>query len=206
VAITTYATLLAAVEAFLFRDDLSSLLPTALSLAEARMNEDLRLSDMQSSAVLTVDDSDSKLWDLPADFLEEIRVSIGNYTMRKMTLAALEGFYAGNTGSSGEGYAIQGGQVKILPDAGDSAVVTMLYYASPDALDSDTDASTNWLLVRSPQLYMFACIRELLPMVGASSRLGEAEQLYTQALTRVQSQDQTRRLSGAVPRLKYGVV
>ena len=72
-SITTYAELQSAVGDWLNRDDLSPVVTSFISLAEARINRDLRHRQQETRSALTVG---ARYVDLPADWLETIRIQI----------------------------------------------------------------------------------------------------------------------------------
>ena len=71
--ITTYAELQSSIADFLDRDDLTSVIPTFISLAEADMNRQIRHWRQEKRANANIDTQYSAV---PADFYEVIRMYI----------------------------------------------------------------------------------------------------------------------------------
>jgi hypothetical protein len=153
--LSTYTDLQDYVAAWAKADDLTSVIVGCIQLAEARLNRSLRVSEMEAefASVALVDGSA----DLPADFLEfkELRFDgARSYTLLPKSLE-----YIRSLGSDSQGnpdfYAISGETVVCYPAVGDIAGT---YYQSIPALASN---STNWLLTKHPDLYLFATLVEL---------------------------------------------
>jgi hypothetical protein len=72
-SITTYTELKAAIADFLLRSDLTAVIPTFISLAEADMNRKMRHWRMEGRSTAQLDTQYSVM---PADFLEAIRYKI----------------------------------------------------------------------------------------------------------------------------------
>jgi hypothetical protein len=154
-SIATYADLKGQITAFTARTDLAAPADTFIDLAEARFKRDLRLREMESSAVITLTDG---VGSLPADYLEwrTVRVnSAPKATLDYMTPSQLFGAYADYTGIAGH-FTIAGDNITVRPTP--SNTITLDYYASFPALaDGQT---TNNLLTRHPGIYLYGCLLE----------------------------------------------
>jgi hypothetical protein len=65
--VTTYSGLVASVQSWLNRSDLTAKVPDFIALLEARLNRELRVPDMERMTTLVLTDG---AVDLPTDFLE----------------------------------------------------------------------------------------------------------------------------------------
>ena len=83
--ITNYTQLKTAIADFLNRDDLTSAIPTFVSLAEADMNRRLRHWRMQVRSTAEIDAQYSAF---PADWMETIRFQITDQTPSELELLA----------------------------------------------------------------------------------------------------------------------
>ena len=72
-ALSTYDELKASIADFLNRDDLTSVIPDFIKLAETGMNREVRHWRMEKRATAQLD---SQYTALPSDFLEPIRMSL----------------------------------------------------------------------------------------------------------------------------------
>jgi hypothetical protein len=83
VSITTYDELKSSIADFLNRDDLTSVIPTFISLAETDMNRKVRHWRMEDRAVALLD---TRYTALPTDFIEAQRVMITGPTVTRLEM------------------------------------------------------------------------------------------------------------------------
>lgn len=136
--------------------EVSSFADTYIDLAEAYFKQKLRTREMETSATITLD-SDGE-GDLPSDFLEIRRVnSVTNpvYDLEFMTPQVLRANYPTTTSGYPTHFTIEGDKIRVRK-VGTS--VTAYYYQTIPALSDNQ--TTNWLLDRSPLLYLTACEAE----------------------------------------------
>ena len=84
-SITTYTNLQSSVADWLLRDDLTAVIPSFISLAEANLNRDARHWRMEDRSTATLDSQYSAV---PADFLEPIRLSITSGTTSELQIVS----------------------------------------------------------------------------------------------------------------------
>ena len=117
-AITTYSELKSAVADFLNRDDLSSVVPTFISLAEAGFNRDLRHWRSQRRVSTTCDE---QYEDLPNDFISAKFLAIdtanGTKTLELASQAEISRRNLQNMNATGEPvvYTINSGEIEFVP-------------------------------------------------------------------------------------------
>lgn len=158
-ALNNYTNLKAAIASWLNREDLASQIPDFIALAEARFNRDLRLNAMLQRATISAT-SDNAV--LPNDWLEHVSVTVVNdgTIYRPLTYVTNEEFnrlrHQNLTGSF-RYYTIQEDNIALLPAMSSGTVsLEMFYYGKIPALsDSNT---TNWLLTRAPDLYLYGAL------------------------------------------------
>lgn len=157
-AISTYSELQTAVANWLNRQDLTSRIPEFIALAEAHLNRRLRVIWMEARDSGTSSDS---VVPMPDDWLETRTLRLASPTRGQQLLEyvgeeewdALEA--KGYTGTT-RYYTIINGEFQVLPAPSSSLTYIHRYYAKIPALsDSNT---TNWLLTRSPDLYLYATL------------------------------------------------
>ena len=171
-AITNYSELKSSIADWLNRADLTAVIPDFITLAEAQINRQLRTHDMIKRATATVTD---EYFSVPTDWLEtNVLVNLGTYTIpmeyvdyeRLNELKAL--FLTGDP----RFYTMIDGKFLILPAATSAspANLEMSYYGKIPALsDSNT---TNWLLTKSPDLYLYAALMQAEPYLKNDERVG----------------------------------
>lgn len=155
--IETYTELKEAVANWLNRSDLDTVIPNFIANAEARLNKRVRHRDMVSEESLTFDTDGEAA--LPSDFLEWRALSLDTTPVSRPEFVepdSREFMYRFRPYSVPQYYTILNGKIKVQPAT--DATGTLYYYAKLPAL---TDVNPdNWLLLRSPEVYLYAAIVE----------------------------------------------
>jgi hypothetical protein len=201
-AITTYAELKTSITDFLNRDDLDTVAPTFISLAEADLQRRVRhwRGEKRSSAEI-----DTQYSAIPADFLEAIRFYITGGDTRPLELisqAELLDRKFKNLNTSGQPayYAITAGEIEVYP-VPDATYTSELYYNSriPALSDSTT---TNWLLEYYPDAYLYGSLVHSAPYLKEDARLQTWAALYQNAVDAINSESESSKFGGSGRRLK----
>jgi hypothetical protein len=149
-ALANYTDLLAAVAGWLNRTDLTATIPDFIKLAENEFNRTLRTIEMEATAALTIT---SGAVAVPADFLGAKSLYIANTLLDYITPG--EALEDDSTGVP-RWYTIVDGQFVFRPSQ--STTGTLYYYQSIPALTSGN--TTNWLMTKHPDLYLFATLAQ----------------------------------------------
>lgn len=202
--ITNYTELLAAAADWLNRADLDDQLPSFVTLAEAQFNRELRVRDMMVRA-FTVSQAENV--SLPTDWLEHYSLVIlpggtPGPPLRYMGEKESNEIKA-NGAPTGTpcGYTLIGNAIELVPAPGANVDLRMVYYQRIPPLRTN---SVNWLLTKSPDLYLFATLMNASPylkdddrlVAWAQSRMGLIE------LMRAESEAALRPRSGLVARAR----
>lgn len=170
-AIATYSELKTAVADFLNRDDLTSVIPNFISLAEASLNRRMRAPEMVTRATVTVD---AEYENRPADWLETIRYQINTNPITVLQFVTPEEASIQKTKFSVPGtpmfFSTVGTQFQHVPAPDASYTAELMYYARVSAL-SDANIS-NWLLTANPDIYLYATLGQSAPYLKEDERLG----------------------------------
>lgn len=184
-AITTYSELQSAIADWLLRDDLTSVIPSFISLAEAKFNRRIRDYRMVKRATAEVDAGYSAV---PADWLQNIRFQLNTTpitTLEYVTpdqAAEERAFYVGNEKS--KFFTMIGKQFQLIPAPDGTYDAELTYYAKIPALsDSVTD---NWLLDVAPDVYLYGALMEAAPYLDDQEKLGTWGNLLEQAMQALQ--------------------
>jgi hypothetical protein len=148
-ALSNYSDLLSAVSGWLNRgSDLDTRIPDFIKLAEAEFNRKLRTLEMEitSTATLTGD-----AIAVPTDFLGLRSIKIDNTALEYVAPSEIYDNEA--TGSYPTRYTVTDGQFVFRPAPSSGSVEIAYYGALPALTVSNT---TNWLMTRWPDLYLFA--------------------------------------------------
>lgn len=170
-ALSTYSEIKSTIADYLNRADLTAVLPSFVTLAEAKFNRELRTRDMLTRVQAT---SDDEYVSLPTDFLQhyslELDAASAQPSMAYIGPQEAKVLKAQNrTASTTYYYTVIDGAFEIIPAPGSDLDLRMVYYAKIPALsDSNT---TNWLLTKSPDLYLYSALLEAAPYLKDDDRV-----------------------------------
>jgi len=201
-SITTYTELKAALADWLLRDDLTAVLPTFISLAEADINRRVRHWRMEERATLSIS---GQFTDLPAGFLEVAMLTLSSSRPVRMELISrgeMQDRREINADTTGvpQYYALTGGQIEVYPTPNDTYSANLVYIAAPTAL-SDANAD-NWLLTYHPDIYLYGALLQAAPYLKDDERVGLWGGLFNAAIEAANVASDKARFSGTTPRLK----
>ena len=218
--ITDYASLKQAIADWLARADLTTQIPTFIQLAEARMNKDLRVLDMQAELVTAL--SSDKALTMPGDVLEiqSVRLqALGRYFEvpplpptrlqdRDMESAVPAGYVR-----VGSLLYMIGGQTPVVPPPGELKVeieYSILYFSKLSALgtvtitppklgepETITEVTSNWLLQEEPGLHLYAALIEASPYLQDDARTLVWAEQYKSILMAMRIADDNARYGNA---------
>ena len=194
-ALDTYSGLKTTIADYLNRDDLTSIVPSFISLAEAKFNRKLRLRQMVKRATTTLD---TAFFAFPSDFLQAKEFQLNTnpitylefVTEKQGDLMRQDAIIASGKPKY---YTIVGTQLEVIatPDTGYTGELT--YYGKITAL-SDSNTS-NWLLAYAPDLYLYGALLEATPYLKDDERLATWSTLYTNSLGDIEVADQRASVS-----------
>lgn len=195
-AISTYDELQAAVALWLARDDLTSHIPNMIAVAEARFNRELRVQDMETSVDLTVDAQNVAL---PSDFRSARRLYLNSSPvvyLKYITPEQLYTNYPDDTSGIPSVFTIEGSNFVFAPTPTSSNTGKLLYFADIPALT--TSNTTNWLLTKHPDLYLYETLAASAPFVREDPRLMMWKSLASDAMNQIKTADKRNKASGSV--------
>ena len=188
-AFTSYDNLKTNIADYLARQDLTDKIPMFVSIAEKRLNRDLRLRQtlQQSTYSLT---SGYKV-PTPADFLEMKDIHIDANPIVNLNFKTVSQFYRLSNSSGGGvpiNYTLVSDNFVLAPRPTGASTINMTYYKIPKVL-STTNPSNEYLEV-CPDLLLYASLVESAPFLMDDARLVTWEQLYTRGLTSITKSDE----------------
>ena len=198
-AITTYAELKSAIADFLNRDDLTSVIPTFIALAEAQIDRDVRHWRQEKRVEATLDE---RYENFPNDFLEIQELSLSDGTRLELIAAAemQDWREASNTSGKPRYFRVTADQFEFYPKPDSSYTMSMQYYARTPAL-SDT-ATSNWILTYAPDLYLYGALVHASPYLAEDARTQVWAAFYQNDMESLRLDGQRGKYSGP---LKMGV-
>ena len=188
-AFTSYDNLKTNIADYLARSDLTDKIPMFVSLAEKRLNRDLRLRQTLQQSTYSL--SDGFTVPTPTDFLEMKDIHIDANPIVNLNFKTVSQFYRlANSSSNGVpvNYTLVSDNFVLAPRPTGSSTINMTYYKIPRVL-SDTNPSNEYLEV-CPDLLLYASLVESAPFLMNDERLVTWEQLYTRGLTSITKSDE----------------
>ena len=183
-AITSYSTLKTAISAWSHRADLASYLDDFIDFTEARLNRELRVSQMEESSTIT---PVSRLVTMPTDWLSVRNVKlVANpvVTLEYITPAEMDRLDDSAYGN----YTIVGDQIKLDDSAGD--VIVEYYLKIPALSDSNT---SNWLLETQPDVYLYGCLAEVFKFAMDEAEATKYTALFMNGVQEIRNLDRKRK-------------
>ena len=188
-AFTSYDNLKTNIADYLARQDLSDKIPMFISLAEKRLNRDLRLRQTLQQSTYSM--SSGYEVPTPADFLELKDIHLQGNPPITLTFQTVSQFYrdaAVNTQGQPVKYTLIADNFVLAPQPTGSSVVNMTYYKIPKVL-SDTNPSNEYLDV-CPDLILYASLAESAPFLMDDPRLATWQALYAEGLASITKSDE----------------
>jgi hypothetical protein len=194
-ALDTFAGLKTTIADYLNRDDLTSIIPSFIAIAEAKFNRKLRVRQMIKRAEAQIETS---FFAYPADWLQAKEFQLNTNPIVRLgfvTEAQGDDLKAGRFTAAGQPlyYTITGSQLEFIPSPDTTYSAELTYYAKIPAL-SDSNTS-NWLLAYAPDLYLYGALIEASPYLKDDERLAVWGQLYTNSLGDIEVADQRASVS-----------
>jgi len=194
-AIDTFAGLKATIADYLNRDDLTSIIPTFITIAEAKFNRKLRVRQMVKRANGQIE---TQFFAYPADWLEAKEFQLNTNPIQRLkyvTEAQGDELKSNTFVSNGQPvyYTITGTQLEFIPAPDTTYSAELTYYAKIPAL-SDSNTS-NWLLAYAPDLYIYGALLEATPYLKDDERLPVWSQMYINSLGDIEVADERASVS-----------
>jgi hypothetical protein len=190
---------------WLNRSDLTSVIPTFIQLAEARLNRQLRTTNQYTRA--TVSSSDQYL-SMPSDFLEMRHIRITSPKERDLVEIAAHAIneytdtnFLASLADSYPRYYVYGQSLRIIPTPAESITYEMMYYAKVPALS--TSNASNWVSTSHPDAYLYYSLLQASPYLGEDERIAIWTQQAERAVAEIQASDDRRRTKGSRHSLNF---
>lgn len=150
-----YASLKTDIAGYLNRTDLATYIPGFIERAEAFLTREIYPADTETSTSGT---TSGGVIALPADFGELRRITVTQNGVERALEYKTPTHNATGDGFAPDGYAFEGGSIRLFPEAG-TGYAYVMYYRPKIAALSDS-APTNWLTSYAPDLYLYASALE----------------------------------------------
>jgi hypothetical protein len=194
-ALDTFAGLKATIADYLNRDDLTSVIPSFITVAEAKFNRKLRVRQMVKRANATLD---TQYFAFPSDFLQAKEFQLNTNPITYLQYVTQnQGDFGSSTQYIAVGkpqyYTIIGTQIQVIPTPDSSYTGELTYYGKiPELSNANT---SNWLLAYAPDLYLYGALVEASPYLKDDERLATWGQLYANSIGDIEVADQRASVS-----------
>ena len=200
-AISTYSELNTAVANWLDRDDLTDRIPEFIALCEARFNRLLRIRAMEYKQTASTVAGQRNLA-LPTGFIQMRNLQINAspiVPMQYVTPEIYDRLYGSASTGTPQMYTIISDEIQLGPIPASAQTIEMLFYKKFDALTGL--ATTNWMIINAPDVYLYGCLLEAEPFIMNDPRVQLWATAFKQAITDIQEQDNKDRHSGSALRV-----
>jgi len=202
-ALNTYTALKASIADFLNRDDLTSVIPDFIALAEAQINRDIRHWKMEARSSGQQSSGDEYM-QIPADWVETIRLHLtgtGTSVVNLVSRDAMADKRQADEDASGTPrmYTHADGQFQLYPTPSTDTDFELLYYQKLPSLSSNSD---NWLLLEAPDVYLYGALLHSAPYLAEDQRVAVWAQMYGASIQRLNEASDNARFSGSGLKLK----
>ena len=204
-SITSYATLKSAIADWLLRDDLTAVIPSFISLAEAKFNRRIRDYRMVKRSTVTVD---AEYEDVPSDWLQTVRYQINTNPITTLEYVTPDQAAEEKTIYTGGGkikfFTVIGTQFQHIPGPDASVEGELTYYGRIPAL-SDSITS-NWLLEAAPDAYLYGALMEAAPYLDDQEKLATWGGLLEQAMQAIRTESDRASVGSSSLRMRAKVM
>jgi len=185
-AITTYTELKTAIESWLDRDDLADKTDDFIAIAESRHRRKVRIREMISRCTIGVT---SRYVALPTDFLEGKTFRLLTTPIVYLNQVNMDHLDRVRRETAGTpAYFTVNSEIELDRPPDQSYTGEMIYYKELRGLGSSN--STNALLSRAPDVYLYSCLAAAAPWLSDDERIPLWEGLYKAAVGEINTLDQ----------------
>ena len=195
-AITNYSGLKTSVANYLGRSDLTAQIPDFITLAEYRLQRNLRIRQMLKTATASTTGGDNTVG-LPSDFLELRDIYIDarpRFTLSYLSPSAFSRDARAAESGRPNFYTLRAAEFELAPIPDSNYSLVMLYFAKPEVL-SDSNAS-NVFLANAPDALLYGALLEAEPYLMNDSRIAIWSNFYNSALESLNISDESSEYSG----------
>jgi hypothetical protein len=180
-SITSYTTLQSAIGDWLLRDDLAAVIPSFISLAEAKFNRRIRDYRMMKRATAQIDAGYSAV---PADWLQTVRFQLNTTPITTLEYVtpdqAAEEVRRYVSAGQTRFFTVIGKQFQLIPAPDGQQDGELTYYSKIPPLSNSMQS--NWLLEVAPDAYLYGALMEAAPYLDDAEKLTTWGTLLEQAM------------------------
>jgi hypothetical protein len=205
-ALGTFTELKDAVADWLDRSDLTARIPDFITLAEARINRDLRIRPMEVRSTMETT-SGQQYFNLPGGYVQMRNIQLNtNPTapLEYITPEMLDRLYGSSATGKPRAYSLIGDEIQLAPIPDSDYTLEMAFYEKFTALGDGTSGTvtTNWLTTNAPDVLLYGALLEAEPFIKNDERIGLWLNAYNGAIKKLQDADARDRHSGSAMRVR----
>ena len=205
-ALGTFTELKDAVADWLDRSDLTARIPDFITLAEARLNRDLRIRPMEVRSSMETT-SGQRYFNLPGGYLQMRNMQMNTNPITPLeyiTPEMLDRLYGSDTTGKPKAYTLIGDEIQLAPIPDSDYTVEMAFYEKFTALGDGTSGTvtSNWLTTNAPDVLLYGALLEAEPFIKNDERIGLWLNAYNGAVKKIQDADARDRHSGSAMRIR----
>lgn len=196
--LTSYSGLKTSIANLLNRSDLTDYIDGFIDMFEADVNNDLRTVWQETTVDITP--SSGRIV-LPADFLNARQVRSKTnppVNLTPTTVDYLDTRFRDRASGTPRYYAVSNGTMLILPTT--TSDIELTYYQELTAL-SDAN-TTNWLLEKSPQMYLYGSAIHSAPLLHDDQRIQLWGQLHDIAKSSLERRSKKMKYGSGVAKIR----
>ena len=205
-ALGTYTELKDAIADWLDRSDLTARIPDFIALAEARINRELRIRPMEVRSTMYTT-ADQQYFQLPGGYIQMRNIQLNtNPTtpLEYITPEMLDRLYGSTTTGKPRAYTLIGDEIQLAPIPDSAYQVEMAFNEkfTPLGDGSAGTVTSNWLTANAPDVLLYGALMEAEPFIKNDERIPVWLNGYSNAINKLQQQDQRDRHSGSAMRVR----
>ena len=195
-ALSTYSELLSTVANYLNRDDLTTLIPTFITLTENRLNRELRVRANMVRAITTTT-AGQAFYDFPSDLIELRNITYDNnsqsHALRYLSPESVSREYGTVVSGQPRAYTNLGNDLKLVPSPDAAYSISINYYSQLRSLSDSV--TTNDVLTQYPSLYLFGACLEGAIYLNDTEQTNRFGSVFQKALDDVQRAEKRQRVT-----------
>jgi|TARA_R100000750_G_C2301990_1_gene79201 hypothetical protein len=205
-ALGTFTELKDALADWLDRSDLTDRIPDFITLAEARLNRDVRIRPMEVRSSMETT-AGQRYFNLPGGYLQMRNMQINSNPITPLeyiTPEMLDRLYGSDTTGKPKAYTLIGDEIQLAPIPDSDYTVEMAFYEKFTPLGDGTSGTTtsNWLTLNAPDVLLYGALLEAEPFIKNDERIALWLNAYNGAVKKIQDADARDRHSGSAMRIR----
>ena len=205
-ALGTFTELKDALADWLDRSDLTDRIPDFITLAEARLNRDVRIRPMEVRSSMETT-AGQRYFNLPGGYLQMRNMQINSNPITPLeyiTPEMLDRLYGSDTTGKPKAYTLIGDEIQLAPIPDSDYTVEMAFYEKFTPLGDGTSGTvtSNWLTTNAPDVLLYGSLLEAEPFIKNDERIALWLNAYNSAVKKIQDADARDRHSGSAMRIR----